>query len=70
MLRSIRNFLTRSRLVTKLVLAVAVIALGFGMLGHHQDAEANANLTERLQMLRSTSPDSRIEARAHEQQQP
>ena len=56
----IRNFLTRSRLLTKLVLAIAVIAIGFGVLGQRQTSTANANLMERLQMLRSTSPESGV----------
>lgn len=60
MLASIRRLLTRSRLITKLVLVVAVLSIGFGVWGHHQNSAANANLIERLQMLRSTSPESGI----------
>ena len=57
---TIRNFLTRSRLLTKLALAVAVIAIGFGVLGHRQTSMANTNIMDRLQMLRSTSPESGV----------
>ena len=57
---TMRNFLTRSRLLTKLALAIAVIAIGFGVLGHRQTSVASTNIMDRLQMLRSTSPESGV----------